>query len=300
MTIILCIAYATGFILLVALVMRRAMRHSILMASVAAVLLGVLFFYLVFPGLRVGSVTIPGIAMLAGDSELPLPVPGFAFWTYLVLTVIGVLLVVSATEESLAAFIGPIRRLLVGETSGPGKTLRGPLLFGLLPLTVGGLVFSGMMPATSPPVAGRQAHPSIPYDESFTNPLRQPTAEMLTAYDGSREKFHAAMVHEGRHLYAKLCAQCHGGKADGTGLAARALRLPPADFTDPGTIATLVEGYAFKRIQDGGIGLPAAGTPWDSAMPRWKDDLTDEQIHKILLAEYDLAGVSPRVPEKLE
>ena len=123
---------------------------------------------------------------------------------------------------------------------------------------------------------------------------------MLREYGGSRETFVEAMTHEGRHLYTKNCSPCHGGKADGTGPMARALRLPPADFTDVGTIATLVEAYAFKRIQDGGIGLPSAGTPWDSAMPRWRGELTDLEIMKILLAEYDLAGVRPRLPERLE
>jgi len=81
---------------------------------------------------------------------------------------------------------------------------------------------------------------------------------------------------------------------------ARGFRLQPVNFADPGTIATLVESYAYQRILDGGIGLPGAGSPWDSAMPSWKNDLDDEEIYKILLAEYDLAGVSPRVPESHE
>ena len=108
------------------------------------------------------------------------------------------------------------------------------------------------------------------------------------------------MLAEGRQLYGKNCSPCHGGKADGGGHIAAALRLPPANFTDPGTIATLVEGYAFQRIMDGGVGLPMAGQPWNSAMPVWKNSLSEEEIFKILLAEYDLAGVSPRVPEKME
>jgi hypothetical protein len=33
-------------------------------------------------------------------------------------------------------------------------------------------------------------------------------------------------------------------------------------------------------------------------MPRWKDSLTDDQIWLILLGEYSIAGVNPRVPEK--
>ncbi len=77
----------------------------------------------------------------------------------------------------------------------------------------------------------------------------------------------------------------------------RGFRLQPANFSDPGTIATVVESYAYQRILDGGIGLPPSGSPWDSAMPTWKEELSDEEIHKILLAVYDLAGVFPRMPE---
>ncbi len=35
-------------------------------------------------------------------------------------------------------------------------------------------------------------------------------------------------------------------------------------------------------------------------MPRWELDLTADEIWKIILAEYDFAGNSPREPEKLE
>ncbi len=44
----------------------------------------------------------------------------------------------------------------------------------------------------------------------------------------------------------------------------------------------------------GSDSLPAEASPWDSAMPAWKDDLTDDQIWKIVLAVYEIAGVEPR------
>ena len=81
---------------------------------------------------------------------------------------------------------------------------------------------------------------------------------------------------------------------------ARGFRLKPADFTHPGTIATLVEAYLFWRIKEGAPGLPPEASPWDSAMPAWKDELTDEEIWKIILAEYEIAGMEPRKPEKHE
>ena len=80
---------------------------------------------------------------------------------------------------------------------------------------------------------------------------------------------------------------------------AQALRLRPASFRDPGTIATVIEAYAFWRVKEGGPGLPPEATPWDSAMPVWKTDLTEEQMWKVVMAAYDAAGVEPRQPEKL-
>ncbi len=32
-------------------------------------------------------------------------------------------------------------------------------------------------------------------------------------------------------------------------------------------------------------------------MPRWETDLSEEQIWKIIMAEYDIAGNTPREPE---
>lgn len=81
---------------------------------------------------------------------------------------------------------------------------------------------------------------------------------------------------------------------------ARGFRLKPINFRDVGTIATVVEAYAFWRVKEGGAGLPPESTPWDSAMPSWKEELKDEEMWKIILAEYDTAGVEPRKPEKLE
>ncbi|MDP6356088.1 MAG: hypothetical protein QF473_13345, partial [Planctomycetota bacterium] len=85
----------------------------------------------------------------------------------------------------------------------------------------------------------------------------------------------------------------------------RGYRLRPVDFTIKDTIATLVESVVFWRIKEGGSkhagsGLPNESSPWDSAMPAWKKDFTDDQIWKIIMAEYDTAHVQPRKPEALE
>ncbi|MCH8177701.1 MAG: cytochrome c [Proteobacteria bacterium] len=102
---------------------------------------------------------------------------------------------------------------------------------------------------------------------------------------------------QGRALYAMNCRPCHGDSAAGDGPMADGFKLRPINFTDNGTIETIVEGYTFWRVTDGGPGLPTEATPWDSAMPQWKLNLTEEERWLIIMAEYDLAQKTPRIPE---
>ncbi|MBT4046470.1 MAG: hypothetical protein HOK21_18820 [Rhodospirillaceae bacterium] len=102
---------------------------------------------------------------------------------------------------------------------------------------------------------------------------------------------------EGRALYAMNCRACHGDSVAGDGPMADGFKLRPINFTDNGTIETIVEGYTFWRVTNGGPGLPTEATPWDSAMPEWKLSLTEEQRWRIIMAEYDLAQKTPRIPE---
>ncbi|MFV2092409.1 MAG: cytochrome c, partial [Hyphomicrobiales bacterium] len=135
-----------------------------------------------------------------------------------------------------------------------------------------------------------------------------PTAPMkkfLAALEGGeidRETARAALLEkrlfEGRALYAMNCRACHGDSAGGDGPMADGFKLRPINFTDNGTIETIVESYTFWRVTNGGPGLPVEATPWDSAMPEWKLSLTEEQRWLIIMAEYDLAEKTPRIPEK--
>ena len=134
-----------------------------------------------------------------------------------------------------------------------------------------------------------------------------PTAPMRTFLAGiedgevDREVAEAALVEknlfEGRALYAMNCRPCHGDSVSGDGPMADGFKLRPINFTDNGTIETIVEGYTFWRVANGGPGLPTEATPWDSAMPQWKLNLTEEERWKIIMAEYDLAEKTPRIPE---
>ena len=131
-------------------------------------------------------------------------------------------------------------------------------------------------------------------------PIRKLLAE-LGEGDISAETGKAALLEknlfEGRALYAMNCRPCHGDSVAGDGPMADGFKLRPIDFTDNGTIETIVEGYTFWRVTNGGPGLPTEATPWDSAMPEWKLSLTEEERWKIILAEYNLAQKTPRIPE---
>ena len=300
------------YLALCVVVLLAVRRAGPLGLFVATLVLGILFFKVALPGyILPGGTVVPGIAMAAAKSTRPLPLPALAFWSYILLVVLGGLIAVSSDDQWWRAFLRPILRFLRGDVQQAVAPLRFVALYAAIPLAVGWGLVRGAGGASAVPIESRQAHPSISYDPDLENPFRHPDAERLAAFAETRgltglaqaklaDAFRTTTLQEGRHLYGQHCSHCHGGKADGTGHLARAFRLRPADFTDAGTIATLVEGYAFQRVVRGGIGLPSAGTPWDSAMPRWKGELTEDEIFKILLAEYDLAGVSPRVPEKLE
>ena len=116
--------------------------------------------------------------------------------------------------------------------------------------------------------------------------------------EAAKSALHEKNLFEGRALYAMNCRPCHGDSAAGDGPMADGFKLRPINFTDNGTIETIVEGYTFWRVSTGGLGLPPEATPWDSAMPVWNLNLTEEERWKIIMAEYDLAQKTPRIPEK--
>jgi len=130
----------------------------------------------------------------------------------------------------------------------------------------------------------------------FLETVEGGTIDRKLARDAMGEK----NLFEGRALYAINCLPCHGVGTAGDGPMARGWNLRPTNFTDKGTIETVVEGYIHWRVREGGRGLPVEGTPWDSAMPAWKGSLSDEEIWKAIAAEYDMAQKSPRQLDKID
>ncbi|MEK6665476.1 MAG: cytochrome c, partial [candidate division NC10 bacterium] len=228
---------------------------------------------------------LPYFTMWVAGGERPLPIPGAALLMYLLLALVGALVYVTIDDESIQEFLGPVVAFFRGPDSTarnarPLRTARLTLLL-LIPLTAGGFVYARAVPSLQSPTMLRIQHPTIPGAyERLKNPFREPGDETLKKWmaeakfagslEQARKAFEEAMLAEGRVIYQINCRPCHGDPADGSGPMAWGLRLKPANFTDPGTIATVVEAYAFWRVTEGGPGLPPEGSPWDSAMPIWR------------------------------
>jgi len=261
-----------------------------------------------------------------------------------------VFLYVTFSDERLAEFLRPVKKLLRG---GYGKVPRAAVLIAA-PLIAGWQMYEVTVPRIEVPSSLRIQHPSSNFPRSFealANPLANPSDEEVQAFidqiaandvvlipqvqddveiwndeigpdhmleffppgpvrdlvaqlddgEADMETARAALLEknlfEGRALYAMNCRPCHGDSVAGDGPMADGFKLRPINFTDNGTIETIVEGYTFWRVTNGGVGLPVEATPWDSAMPEWKLNLTEEERWKIILAEYDLAQKTPRQPE---
>ncbi len=160
----------------------------------------------------------------------------------------------------------------------------------------------GLVPQVMPDVERWMYETDPDHMLSFitTEPVRKFLSELESGNVG-KETAKAALLEknlfEGRALYAINCLSCHGASVSGDGQLADGFKLRPLNFTDSGTIEIIVEGYAFWRVANGGPGLPAEATPWDSAMPEWKLTLSEEEQWRIILAIYDMAGKAPRIPE---
>jgi DMSO reductase family type II enzyme heme b subunit len=258
---------------------------------------------------------IPLLGMWLGGRDRPLPIPATAMAMYALLALVGALTYVVISNESLAEFLRPVAAFLRGPTpSAPGVRLVRAARVGALvgiPLAAGGLVYSQTIPRQGSPTLLRIQHPTIPGAfERLRSPFRESSDDVVKAWmaetkfaggvEDGRKAFHERTLVEARTLYQINCRPCHGDAADGAGPMAWGFRLKPANFRDPGTIATVVEAYAFWRVTEGGSGLPPEGSPSESAMPIWKGDLSEAERWKAVLGAYDLADVEPRKPEKLE
>jgi len=228
----------------------------------------------------------PYVFMILLGKDHTMPTPSTLMAWYMILAVLGALVYVSTSDLKWANFLSFI--LPAGDDKTKAKLQK--MLIIAFPVLIAWFVYSGTAPGTASPVELRIQHPTLLQEfEKLENP-----------YAHADEETKRRCIEEGKILYQQNCRPCHGSKADGNGPFANSFRLRPINFTDPGTIATVVESFAFWRIKEGGPGLPGESTPWDSAMPSWKDTLTDDQVWKIIMGEYATAEVVARQPEELE
>jgi len=303
--------------------LRRAWQwttgRGVLFGCVALLLAVVVFFELIFPRMAQSIVGAPN----------HLPVPRTLYLWYVVIIVIAEAVYVLSSDQVLAEFLEPLKRAARGDV-GRQQAILFKIVLVLIPLIVGIGVFSKFVVDTELPAVVRQQHPGMssanaaPY-QGKPNPLRQPSAALLAEFkaryleaegpedevdprpkkvesgelDDARlaELFHDDVVRRGRDLYFKNCIPCHGSKLDGDGHSSYAWSLPPIDFREAGTLETLVEDAVLWRLAEGGVGLPPIATPWDSAMPRWKNDMSELEMWKVITALYVDSGVEPRVLE---
>ncbi len=221
-------------------------------------------------------------------------VPKSVVLQYMATVLVGVLIYVSDNEERWAQFKEPVHAVLIE----PRLRLVRTVLLGAVTLIVGCITYGQVRTSVSAPPNLRSIHPAPPGEITFRgaamtltvldNPLRQ-HAESLAAYTA-----------EGKRIYYQNCLPCHGDHLDGLGHYASGFNPLPANFQDNGTIAQLTESFVFWRVAKGGPGLPREGTPWNSAMPRWEDFLTEREIWSVILFLYDQTGWKPRTWEKSE
>jgi len=137
-----------------------------------------------------------------------------------------------------------------------------PLMFVLILVSSITLAACGGTASTPAPTAG-----------SSSTDRPAPPAE----YAGKKNPMDgdAAAAVAGKGTFNIYCASCHGQSGQGDGPAAVSLDPKPQDLA--GHEMEVGDDYLFWRISEGGM-----MEPFKSAMPAWKDALSEEQIWEII------------------
>lgn len=226
------------------------------------------------------------------------PAPSSLIWAFMSIISLALLAYLTASTERMEAARNVVVRFIVKEK----YTIPLLVVALLIPVLVAVRVYMDATARPQPPGAGRTIHPSPPSEIQFqgetinlttaVNPYRE-----LEESDPERFDEHVA---NGRRVYYQNCVYCHGDNLAGEGQYAHGFSPLPADFQDSGTIAQLQESYLFWRIAKGGPGLPDESQPWNSAMPAWEGELSEEEIWDVILFLYEYTGHEPRASEAAE
>ena len=88
-------------------------------------------------------------------------------------------------------------------------------------------------------------------------------------------------LHAGKLLYDGNCSRCHGLSGYGDGQDGKELKPRPANVAMFSKMPMATDGYLFWAISEG-------GAPIQTAMPAFKNSLTEEEIWKIIIYLRDM------------
>ena len=221
--------------------------------------------------------------------------------TYMIITIIGLLLYFSSNDQLWAEFRAPIIATLRDDDRAALRML----FVVTAPMLVGYTAYSVLKPSLETPMEMRQVHPAPPasvqvygkiYDlATLENPLRMQVLKLLDSDPDAAWETYRNVVQAGSVVYYRNCFFCHGDLLGGAGHLAAGLDPVPTNFRDVGTIAQLQESYLFWRITTGGSGLPRDGMPWKSAMPAWHEMLDEADVWNVITFLYDNVEQLPRM-----
>ncbi len=102
--------------------------------------------------------------------------------------------------------------------------------------------------------------------------MQRHQADLPAAYEGMTNPVDATeeSLARGQEIYTTHCQSCHGADGMGAGPAGENLDPPPASIAH--TSQMLGDDYLFWRISEGG-----AMEPFNSAMPAWKQTLSEQE-----------------------
>lgn len=226
------------------------------------------------------------------------PVPGSVVTLYMAIVTASILAYVSSSRERWRSFLSPIVALVVERRH---RTLLLALMVAL-PAAAAANVWMRVNVPLEAPAFGRSIHPAPPdsitvNDEEIDLVLGDNPYRALEEADDEVLREH---VENGRRVYYQNCFYCHGDGLAGDGMFAHGLNPIPTNFTDQGVLPMFQETFFFWRIAKGGPGLPEEGGPWDSAMPRWEQFLSNEEIWDVILFLYEFTGFEPRARHDIE
>ena len=215
------------------------------------------------------------------------PIPQSVATIYLAITGLALVAYASSSRERLAETVQPIKRLILE----PRHRLALAGLLVALPALAAYNAYADLTMPLEAPGFGREIHPPPPtdltvHDETAENPYLH--------YTHDDPELYGRHLENGRRVYYENCFWCHGDGMGGDGMFAHGLNPVPSNFNDVGTLPALQSSFVHWRIAKGGPGMPAGGTPWDSAMPAWEKFLTTEEMWDVNLFIYDFNGFEPR------